>query len=264
MKAITDHFYSISRAFTLLFQGHYLIYFIPGIVIAILFYILTRGLESANSTLGLVEYIPWVGSYLQTAVDAVFGWITDFSIYIYQFTIITILSPFHTMLSQRLDEHETKRTFDDGWQKFFNDILRTIGVALLGGLMYLFIKFIWWIFAWFLGLSFLTPFISAMLIGFFTGFNSYDYSLERYKVSVGKSWGYAFKHPLQMTLTGGIFTLLLYIPFVGVVIAPVLLTMVGTLNYLRMDSREKKPNLPARNEDLDLLDDTTSDQDSIE
>lgn len=257
MKAITDHFHSITKALTLLFRGHYLIYFIPGIVIAIFFYIYTRGLESASSTLGLVSYIPWIGSYLQGAVDAVFGWITDFSFYIYQFTIITLLSPFHTMLSQRVDEHETGRKFDDGWQKFFNDILRTIGVAFLGGLMYLFIKLIWWIFAWILGLSFLTPFISAVLIGFFTGFNSYDYSLERYKVSVGKSWGYAFRHPLQMTLTGGIFTLLLYIPFVGVVIAPVLLTMVGTLNYLRMENRNPK-NKQKVTDDIDLLDDDTA------
>ncbi len=263
MKAITDHFHSISRALTLLFKGHYLIYFIPGIVIAVFFYMYTRGLASANSALGLVEHIPWIGSYLQSAVDAVFGWITDFSIYLYQFAIITLLSPFHTMLSQRLDEHETGRKFDDGWQKFFNDILRTIGVALLGGLMYLFIKLIWWAFAWVLGISFLTPFISAMLIGFFTGFNSYDYSLERYNVSVGKSWGYAFRHPLQMTLTGGIFTLLLYIPFVGVVIAPVLLTMVGTLNYLRMEARDKSSNIPVINEEKDLLDDSQTNSNKL-
>ncbi|MGM0477695.1 MAG: EI24 domain-containing protein [Bacteroidota bacterium] len=240
MNALKDHYYSISKAIGLLLRGNYLLYFIPGVVIAIFFYLYTRGLATANSTLGLISYIPWVGTYLQTAVDAVFGWIVDFSIYIYQFTIITLLSPFHTLLSQRVDERETGRKFDDGWQKFFNDIFRTIGVATLGGLMYLFIKFIWWMFAWVLGLTFLTPFISAVLIGFFTGFNSYDYSLERHDVSVWKSWGYAFRHPLQMTLTGGIFTLLLMIPFAGVVIAPVLLTMVGTLNYIRMERRKAR------------------------
>jgi CysZ protein len=144
------------------------------------------------------------------------------------------------MLSQRIDEHETGRKFDDGWIKFFNDIIRTIGVAALGGILYLIIKFIWWIIASIFGLSILTPFISAVAIGFFTGFNSYDFSLERHDVSVRKSWKYAFQHPLQMTLTGGIFTALLYIPFMGVVIAPVLLTMVGTLNYIRMENRGGK------------------------
>jgi uncharacterized protein involved in cysteine biosynthesis len=106
--------------------------------------------------------------------------------------------------------------------------------------MYFMVYFLWVIFAWLLGISFLTPFISALLIGFFTGFNSYDYALERHHISVFKSWGYAFRHPLQMLLTGGVFTFLLFIPFIGVVIAPVLLTMVGTINYLRIKESDGK------------------------
>ena len=240
MHAIIDHFYSLSKAISLLLKGKYLIYFVPGLFITILFLILTGGLFTANSALSFFESIPWVGSYIQIAVDKLFSWLSDISIYIFQFTLITLLSPFHTMLSQRIDEHETGRKFDDGWIKFFNDIIRTIGVAALGGILYLIIKFIWWIIASIFGLSILTPFISAVAIGFFTGFNSYDFSLERHDVSVRKSWKYAFQHPLQMTLTGGIFTALLYIPFMGVVIAPVLLTMVGTLNYIRMEKRGSK------------------------
>lgn len=43
-----------------------------------------------------------------------------------------------------------------------------------------------------------------------------------------------------MILTGGVFTLLLFIPYLGVVIAPVLLTMVGTINFLRMKERKNE------------------------
>ncbi|HZH86114.1 MAG TPA: EI24 domain-containing protein [Brumimicrobium sp.] len=238
MTALKDHYYAIIRAFTLLFKGHFLIFFIPGLVIAVLFYFYTLGLSSFNSTLGFFSKIPWIGSYIGTAIDTVFSWVNSFSIFIYQFTIITLLSPFHTVLSQRVDTLETGKEFPSNWSKFFNDILRTIGVVILGGLIYFFIYLLWTIFAWLFGLSFLSPFVSLLLIGFFTGFNSYDYSLERHDVSVGKSWIYAFSHPLQMTLTGILFTLLLYIPYLGVVIAPVLLTMVGTINYLRMEERK--------------------------
>jgi CysZ protein len=240
MYAIIDHFYSLSKALKLLFKLKYLIYFVPGAIIAVLFLILTGGLLTANSALTFFEAIPWVGAYIQIAIDKLFNWLTDISFYIFQFTLITLLSPFHTMLSQRIDEHETGRKFDDGWIKFFNDIIRTIGVAALGGVLYVIVKLTWWIIASLFGLSFLTPFISALAIGFFTGFNSYDFSLERHGVSIRKSWKYAFRHPIQMTLTGGIFTALLYIPFIGIVIAPVLLTMVGTLNYIRIDNRESK------------------------
>jgi CysZ protein len=235
MKAIKNHIYAIQLSLKLLFQGKFLLFFIPGIVIAVVFLMYAQGLESANSALGVVSYVPWVGDYLQTGVDTVFGWVEGVSIFIYQFTIITLLSPFHTLLSERVDENQTGKKFKAGWEKFLNDILRTIGVAFLGGIMYLFIKFFWWIFAWLLGISFLDPYISMILLAFFTGFNSYDYSLERYDVSIGKSWGYAFSHPLHMIFTGLIFTAFLMIPYVGVVIAPVLLTMVGTICYLRME-----------------------------
>jgi CysZ protein len=242
MIALKDHYYALKHALSLILKGYFLIYFIPGLVIGILFYLYTSGLSTLNNTLGFFTNTPWIGNTIGTAIDTVFNWVNSISIFVYQFTIITLLSPFHTMLSQRIETLETGKVFDSNWSKFFNDILRTIGVVFLGGMIYFFIYLIWSLFAWLLGISFLSPFVSALLIGFFTGFNSYDYSLERHDVSVAKSWVYAFQHPLQMTLTGGIFTLLLYIPIIGVVIAPVLLTMVGTINYLRMEARKKLKN----------------------
>jgi len=237
MNAFKDHYYALKRAFTLLFQGKFLIYFIPGLVIAIIFYFYTWGLNSFGGIFGFFSKVPWIGSCIVTGINTVFGWVNSISVFIFQFTIITLLSPFHTMLSEQVESHETGKEFSSNWSKFFNDILRTIGVVFLGGIIYFFIYLLWTIFAWIFGLSFLSPFISVALIGFFTGFNSYDYSLERHDVSVWKSWIYAFSHPLQMILTGGIFTLLLYIPYLGVVIAPVLLTLVGTINYLKIKER---------------------------
>ncbi|MDX1651631.1 MAG: EI24 domain-containing protein [Brumimicrobium sp.] len=239
MNAVKDHLFALKRSFELLIKGHFLLFFLPGVVIAILFIMYTQGLKSASESLNFVSHIPWVGNYMQGAVDTVFGWIEGISIFIYQFTIITLLSPFHTVLSERVDEKETGIKFKSGWEKFFTDLLRTIGIALLGGIIYMFVKLIWWLFSWSLGLSFLDPYISLIVLGFFTGFNSYDYSLERYGASVGKSWVYAFSHPLYMIITGVIFSLLLMIPYVGVVIAPVILTMVGTLCYLRIEQRKK-------------------------
>jgi len=240
MTAFKDHIYAFKRALTLLFQGKFLVYFIPGLVIAILFYFYTWGLSSLGGSLGFFSKIPWIGSFIAVGIETLFGWVNSFSIFIFQFTIITLLSPFHTMLSEQIETHETGQKFDSNWSKFFNDILRTIGVVIVGGIFYFIIYISWVFFAWMLGLSFLSPLVSAILIGFFTGFNSYDYSLERHDVSVLQSWIYAFSHPLQMILTGGVFTLLLFIPYLGVVIAPVLLTMVGTINFLRMKERKNE------------------------
>lgn len=234
MKAFKDHLYSLKRALTLLLQGRFLIFFIPGLVIASIFFLYVLAIDVASDFIGLISYTPWIGSYMGTAVNSVFGWVNSISIYLYQFTIITLLSPFHTVLSERVEFHENGKLFKSNFTKFFNDLARTIGVAILGGLIYFSLFLLWSFLAWIFGLTFLSPFVSAILIGFFTGFNSYDYALERHNVKVKDSWRYAFNNPLQMILTGLIFTALLYIPIIGVVIAPVLLTMVGTINYLKL------------------------------
>lgn len=238
MKFITDHFSAIYRSFVLLTQGKYLVYLLPGIVLAIAYFFYIQSLNSVNEYISVVSYIPFIGESLKSGVDIFFGWIEGLSLFIFQFILITLLSPFHTILSERLDREETGSNFQNSWSKIINDIVRTIGVAILGGLMYLFIKFIWLMLAYICGLGFLTPYMTIIFIAFFTGFNSYDFSLERYDYSVAQSWGYAFSHPFHMISTGLIFTGFLAIPHIGIVLAPVFLTMVGTLSFLKIRNRE--------------------------
>lgn len=238
MKAINNHIYAIKRALELLTKKRFLSFFIPGIIIVIPFYLFTFLVETIADFFGLVTYTPWIGNYLGTAFDTVFNWVNSLSIYMYQFTIITILSPFHTLLSQRVETHETGVLFESNWSKFFNDLIRTLGVIIFGGLLYLGLMLAWYFVAWIFGLAFLSPYVSLILVAFFTGFNSYDYALERHNIKVKESWKFAFNNPLHMLLTGLIFTALLFIPFIGVIIAPVLLTMVGTINYLKMKSEQ--------------------------
>ncbi|PWH86138.1 EI24 domain-containing protein [Brumimicrobium oceani] len=235
MRAINDHFYSLKRSISLLLKGHFLVFFIPGLVIALFFFLYLLTIDTVEGFFGLLNHTPWIGNYMGTAVDSVFSWVNSISIYFYQFTIITLLSPFHTVLSQRVETNENNKLYSSGPLQFIKDILRTIGVAVVGGLIYSSLFLLWTVIAWTFELSFLSPIISAILIAFFTGFNSYDYALERHNVTVKESWKFAFRNPTQMILTGLIFTGLLYIPIIGVVVAPVLLTMVGTINYIRIN-----------------------------
>ncbi|WP_107039179.1 EI24 domain-containing protein [Brumimicrobium mesophilum] len=238
MKAFKNHYLALKHALTLLLSGHFLIFFIPGLVIASFYLIYIIIVGSVGSLVGFISYIPWIGSYMGLAVDSIFNGVNSVSIYLYQFTIITLLSPFHTILSERVETHKNGKTYKSNFSKFFNDLLRTLGIAILGAIIYLSLFLLWSFLAWIFNLNFLSPFISAILIAFFTGFNSYDYSLERHGIKVKDSWVFAFQNPLQMILTGLIFTIILYIPVIGVVIAPVLLTMVGTINYLKLTQNQ--------------------------
>ncbi|PKR80492.1 hypothetical protein CW751_08940 [Brumimicrobium salinarum] len=240
MNALKDHLFALKRSLFLLRKRAFLIFFIPGLVVASIFILYVVGLSILNDGLRFFAKLPWIGIYLGSTINTVFNWINSLSLFIYQFTIITLLSPFNTLLSQRVETTETGRDFPDGWTKFFKDILRTLGVIIFGGLLYFSCYLLWSIIAWLFGLTILSPFVALVLLSFFTGFNSYDYSLERHNISVINSWKYAFQHPLQMIFTGLIFTILLYIPFIGVVLAPVILTMVGTINFLELQKKKVK------------------------
>jgi CysZ protein len=238
IQALKDHLFAIRVTVGFIVNGKFLLFFLPGVVISLgfLFYFqLVKSVEGYQNALSL---LPWVGDYLYKGASFVIDWVEGLSIFIYQFILITVLSPFHTILSERVDEAQTLQKFSGNWENIINDLVRTLGIVVLGGLMYLVAKLAWLAIAYFIGGHLFTPYISLILIAFFTGFNSYDFSLERYHVSVAKSWKFAFHHPWHMLFTGLLFTGFLLIPFIGVVLAPVILTIVGTVSYLRIKASE--------------------------
>jgi CysZ protein len=54
-------------------------------------------------------------------------------------------------------------------------------------------------------------------------------------------------------LTGGIFTLMIKIPMVGIIIAPVLIAMLSTATYILLNKKKEPKPTPAI-QDQDLLD----------
>ncbi|MNY70409.1 hypothetical protein D3C86_2085380 [compost metagenome] len=75
--------------------------------------------------------------------------------------------------------------------------------------------------------------------------------MERYGVSFFKSWGVGFSKMSYMLITGGIFTLLIKVPFVGIIVAPVLTAMLSTAVYILMIKKnEVVPVPPVQNNDL--------------
>jgi CysZ protein len=92
-----------------------------------------------------------------------------------------------------------------------------------------------------IGLEVVNPVVYFIISSFFMGFAFYDFSLERYGVGTFSSWGVAFSNKLHMVLTGGLFTLLFMIPFAGVILAPILVTMISTAAYIKMRGSATPP-----------------------
>ena len=93
--------------------------------------------------------------------------------------------------------------------------------------------------AWLFGFSFLYDYVFFIIGALFFGFSFYDFALERYETSVFGTLDYAFRNPLTMLLTGGLFMSIYAIPYVGIPLSPVLALMISTIVYLHLTKQIK-------------------------
>lgn len=240
MKALIHHFHGIRITLSELLQGKFLLFFIPGIIISLVYWITiyyTTSIETPDLIPDTgVSWLDTATGWIDTGISSTVGGIVwVFSVIleqIYIFIIITVLSPFNTALAEKLDSSLTGFKVDFNLVRFINDFIRMIFVVILAITLEFTFIIVYWMVSWILGLDALDPYIYPLMAAFFFGFSFYDFALERYEVGVFGSLGYAFSKPLSMLLTGGIFMLIYHIPYIGIPLAPVLAVMISTVVYL--------------------------------
>ncbi len=240
MKAINNHIYALKVTADTLAKGKLLVFFLPGLIVGAIY------LSATSYTAGVAESAEslndvWlIGGFLSGTVKGTLGFIDVILNEVFKFTILVLLSPFNSMLSERFDEQLTGNKFEGGFIRILNDVLRAILIVILALLFELVFLLVWWIVSWIFP-DIIDTLVHFLLSSFFLGFAFYDYSLERYGIGTGSSWGFAFRNMLHMMITGGLFSLIFMIPVAGIVIAPVLLTMISTATYLKMRGDKLPP-----------------------
>lgn len=237
MRAIHDHLFALTKTFEDLAKGNYWLYLIPSLIIGLVFWLITSAVSGFFGFLNHANEVPLLGEYLSSGVQATKGFFAYIGDFIYQFFILTILSPVYCLLSEAVDERMTGKKFPFDLGRLIVDFFRMLLIVLISTVMYVTFLGAWWMLSWILGLGFLDQIMSLLIAAFFFGFSFYDYSLERYKIGVGKSIVYSFDKFLYMMLTGILFTLFFQIPFVGVILTPFLTTIVSTIVYLKTEQK---------------------------
>jgi CysZ protein len=234
METINYHIKSITNTFEELFKGNFLLFFIPGIVLTVVYYWFTLQASTIINPAELTTelFISWY-----TGVGETFSLFQLITEQLYIFMVLTVLSPFNTYLGEKLDEKYTGRKFEGGLLRFFNDFIRMIFIVILALFLELIFIGLYWIISWIIGLELLDTIVYFCITGFFFGFSFYDFSLERYETGVFSSLDFAFNQPLTMILTGAIFIGIYNIPIIGVPLAPVITIMVSTLVYLYLTKK---------------------------
>ena len=242
MKFILQHISALKNVLLLIANGRYLGFFLPGIIIALSYFYLVDLFSSWFGILDNLSYIPWIGDDIQKGVDYLGKWSNNVSFFIFQFIILTLFSPFNTLLGEKIDNEITGKTINSGLERIIGDLVRMIGILLIG-LLFDFCFFLVWHVT--IGNLFdttsITPYISILISSFWLGFSFYDFALERNQISIGKSYTFAINNIQHLILSGLFFSALMLIPYIGIVIAPILLTMLTTFNYYNMKPASKTP-----------------------
>lgn len=240
MKAITLVFNSFSNSFKVIKDaGLRKFYFLPGIISMFLFggfiYLgeyLSLNLASAlESFFKLQEY----GSILYIFIKILVWICTVFFYYlVYKSLLLVIISPILGYVSERVETHLTGKKFDFTFKDNLRFLIRGIDIGLksffkqmVGTCVVMLLGFIF-------PINLSIPLLIFIIQGYFTGFSFMDYTLERYNLSPKESLDFLKKQRVYAALCGGIFTLLFFIPVVGIFIAPLITCVATTMITLEL------------------------------
>ena len=246
MKAITLVFNSFSDSFKVIKDaGLRKFYFLPGIISMFLFggfiYLgeyLSLNLASAlENFFKLQEY----GSILYIFIKILVWICTVFFYYlVYKSLLLVIISPILGYVSERVETHLTEKKFDFTFKDNLRFLIRGIDIGLksffkqmVGTCVVMLLGFIF-------PINLSIPLLIFIIQGYFTGFSFMDYTLERYNLSPKESLNFLKKQRVYAALCGGIFTLLFFIPVVGIFIAPLITCVATTMITLELLKEHSK------------------------
>jgi CysZ protein len=211
----------------------YLSFSLAGILSSELEQWLKNFLGLNGETDGWLSYLTgFLSFFLAIALKIVFFFVySTFSKYI----ILILMSPAMALLSERTEEILTGRKYKFNAAQFLNDVLRGIVIALRN----MFIEFSFIFLCLFVAcipfIGWLTPVFLAVVSFYYYGFSMIDYCSERKRLSIRQSVSYIRSNKGLAMGNGFIFSFLFNIPFVGVIVAPVLASVAASIAVVEID-----------------------------
>ena len=220
----------------LLTKSHLWIYLLPAILIGIVFFAFGSLFPNTIETSELSSK-----NWFLTSYYTLLNWIISFGHtiggFLYKFIILSLFSPFNSLLSEKVDNLVTGSKFNRGIGLMFRNLFRTIAILSVSTILYLATVVAWWIVSKLLGLHVLDSVAYFFISAYFIGFSFFDYSLERYHKGISSTLQFGFKNKITVLLSGLIFSLIYLIPEVGIIFAPFFVTINSSIVYLQMEGK---------------------------
>jgi CysZ protein len=147
-----------------------------------------------------------------------------------KYLVLIALAPLLAYVSERTEEILTGRSVPFQWLAFLKDIVRGVLMALRNGALELTINLVLWVAS--LLIAPLAPVAAVflwLLSCWFYGFSMFDYIYERRRCGVSESLRTARANRGMVMANGALFSVLMMIPLVGFVFAPILASIGAVL-----------------------------------
>jgi CysZ protein len=240
LKALQNYWYSLGKTFHLLAKPNLWIYLLPAILIGIIFYGIGSFFPEPSETAQNVASNNWFSKVFHTSLNWVLSIGQSIGDFLYKFILLTLFSPFNSLLSEKVDNSVTNAKFNGGVRLMIRNIFRTISILSVSTGLYLVAIFIWWIISKITGIHALDSIVYFFISAYFIGFSFFDYSLERYEKGISSTLQFGFKYKISVLLSGLIFSCIYLIPVIGIIFAPFFVTLNSTLVYLQLENKLSK------------------------
>ena len=219
-------------------KGKYLFYFLPGLLLSIVFWFLSSWTSSFENS-QVFDQNNGLYGFFNSTVKGSFQVLDFLFEQVKIFFLLTLLSPLFTWLSEKVDESLTGKTARFDLLQIIAELFRMVGIVLMSlliqGLLLILFKIITGIFP----LEFLNQSFAFLIAAFFYGFSFYDYSLERYQIGIFMSLSFARRKAMLNLVTGICFSALTLLPVIGLAVAPVIATILATYVFLAENDKIK-------------------------
>ena len=147
-----------------------------------------------------------------------------------KYMVLTLMTPILTPLSERTEYHLTGNKYPLILKYYIEDVVRAFKIILRNMLLQMLWMAAIYTVTFLYGLpNWVNEVLYYLIAFYFYGFSFMDYANERRRISIGDAIKFTRRHAVAAFVLGGIYVGLYVIPYAGVVIAPILSVVAGTI-----------------------------------
>ncbi len=180
----------------------------------------------------LIDFYPF--EWGKSAIEKAVNWITFLSAFIifslvYKYIILVVLSPIMSVVSEKIERHHHPDiSFKQNVVGFINSIIRGLRLSLRNIIKELLYTLLLMIGGWIIpGAAIITTPLIFLIQAYYVGAANIDYFLERH-TGVSGSVAFTKQHKGLAMGNGTVFLLILLIPILGALFAPILGTIASS------------------------------------